>query len=330
MNQIFFAIIGVVFLVVLSTSLPYAHADQNAQMFQDNTSSIVQNGPLSCNCVAFRLEYVEDHYLNNVQDAIINTFKDKGDSLTIGLLGKDIGANAKVVGLLKDRLNNNNPPIELANRGWDNLDHTQYAEDEQSASIKMSSDKISRIFGVTPTVFMPPYNKFNNDTITAVHENGIKYMSASSISDPAPYNIHNTVLFHVPQTSLITYLLEDDPFFRGSINDKALAKIRLSLNSTGFSVVSIRSEDFAVQNGDNYNNQVDATKLQSLESLLDFLKSNGIKTVTIDQIPQMQISQNSPKWTNNLYTWYQTGQISYDDVISAIDYLIEQNIIKSN
>ena len=316
-----------------SQSIPPAQPSQSippAQPSQSN-SPLVQTATLpNCGCVAFRLEFVQDHYLNNVQDAIINTFQQKGASLTIGLLGKDIGANPKVVGLIKDRLRDNNPPIELANHGWDNLDHTQYAKDEQSASIKMSGDKISRIFGVTPTIFIPPFNKFNNDTITAVQENGIKYISSSVSADPGPYNIHNAILFHLPQTTLLSYLLEDDPFFRGGINDKALAKIRIGLNQTGFSVVTIRTQDFAVPNGDAFNNQVDAQKIQSLESLLDFLQSNGIKTVTIDQIPQMETAQKSPKWTNNLYTWYQTGQISYDEIISAIDYLVEQNIIKTN
>jgi peptidoglycan/xylan/chitin deacetylase (PgdA/CDA1 family) len=292
--------------------------------YEDTVRTIHPN----CNCTAFKLDFIQDHYLNNVQAAIIKSFQTKDAALTIGLLGDKIGDNPKVVGLLKNRLNDNTPPIQLANRGWDNLDHTQYAEEQQSASNKKTSDKISRLFGVTPTIFIPPYNKFNNDTLDAMHENGIRYFSSNLSLDPGPYNLHNDVPFHIPETSQLSYLLDDDPFYKGTINEKAVAKIKLSLVKTGFSVVTIKSQDFAVKNGDSYQNQVDVQKLQSLESLIDLIKSNGLKIVTIDQIPQEVTSPKSPSWTNNIYTWYQQGTISYNEVINAVNYLIEKNIIK--
>ena len=284
----------------------------------------------NCNCIAFRLDVVQDHYLNNVGGAIIKSFQKKNVSLTIGLFGDHIGDNAEVVDLLKDRLKDSNPPLKFANRGWDNLDHTQYGKDEQLASIKKTSDKISKIFGITPTIFIPPYNKFNNDTLAAIHENGIRYLSSSLRLDSGPYDLHNGAPFHIPQTVLITDLLEDDPFYKGTINEIALTKIKSNLNQYEFSVATLRAQDFAVKEGDSYKNQVDVQKLQNLESLIDYIKSNGLRVVTIDQIPQMATSQKSPNWINSIYTWYQEGRISHDELLNAVNYLIKNNIIKSD
>ena len=285
----------------------------------------------NCQCVAFRVDNVQDHSLNNVEDAIIKTFQKDNAGLTVGIYGNTIGTNQKLVSEIKAGLKGNNPTIAIANHGWDNLDHTQYAEDQQSKSIKKTNEKLLQVFGVTPTVFIPPLNRYNNDTIAAMHENGIQYLSAATATDPGPYDLRNDLPFHVPQTMAVSYIAQDDPFFKGTINEQALTKINISLNTTGFAVVTFRVQDLALSNGANtYVNQVDAKKLQTVDSVLEYLKSQGIKLVTIDKIPQLVTAKQSPKWTDQLYTLYKSGQISHDDVIQSVNYLIKQNIIKFN
>jgi peptidoglycan/xylan/chitin deacetylase (PgdA/CDA1 family) len=282
----------------------------------------------NCNCVAFRLDVIQDHSIGNIELAIIKSFQQKDASLTVGVIGKLIGTNPKIVGQLKDMVNNNSPNIELANRGWENLDHTQYTMAIQSNSIKKTNDQIANLFGVTPTLFIPPYNKFDNDTLSALRENGIKYISSSTSLDPGPYNFRNDLPLHVPQTILLSKLLADDVFYSGTINDKALAKIKENLNKTGFSVVSINAKDFVTRNNLTSTDQVNVQKLQTLESLLDFLKSSKIKIVTIEQIPQEVSSQKSPSWVHVISDMFKQGQISFEDVLVAQNYLIQQGIIK--
>lgn len=282
----------------------------------------------NCKCVAFRLDVIQDHSIGNIELAIIKSFQQKDASLTVGMIGKLIGSNPKIVGQLKDMVSNNNPNLELANRGWENLDHTQYTKDIQSTSITKTSEQISSLFGVTPSLFIPPYNKFNNDTLSALRENGIKYISSSTSLDPGPYNFHNELPMHIPQTILLSKLLADDVFYSGTINDKALAKIKANLNKTGFSVVGINAKDFVVKNNLTSTDQVDVQKLHTLESLIDFLKSNGIKIVTIEQIPQEVSAQKSPAWVHVISDLFQQGQISFEDVLIAQDYLIQKGIIQ--
>ena len=61
-----------------------------------------------------------------------------------------------------------------------------------------------------------------------LRENDIRYISSSVALDPGPYNLQDAVPFHIPQTAMVTDLLFDDPFYKGTINDKALAKIKWS------------------------------------------------------------------------------------------------------
>ena len=312
--------------------VPIEDIDKTVQSSVQNPlpkSTVNQTVP-NCNCIAFRLDFVSDRYLNNVDLAIIKLFKDKGVGLTAGVVGREIGQNAKVVLALKERAGNNNLPLKLANRGWDNLDHTQYDQEIQSASIKKTEDKIAGMVGTKPLIFIPPFNKFDNSTIAALQENDIRYISSSVALDPGPYNLQDAVPFHIPQTAMVTDLLFDDPFYKGTINDKALAKIKISNNHNGFSVATIRAQDFAVKDGDVYKNQVDTQSLQSLESLIDFLKSSGIKIVTIDKIPAEANSQKFPSWVKNMYSYYESGAISPDEMRNAIDYLITQNIVRNN
>ena len=274
-----------------------------------------------CNCIAFRLDYVSDRTLSNVQLAILKLFNDKGVGLTVGVMGKAIGGNTTIVHTLQSMLNNNNPNLKLANRGWDNLDHTQYDQEIQSASINKTEDKISSLFGVHSTIFIPPYDKFDNNTITAVQANGLQYISSTVKLDSGPYNFQNNGISRIPQTDTVPDLLLDDPFYKGTINDKALAKIKVSLTHYGFSVAAIRAQDYAVKVDNGYINQADPGGMKRLATLIDFLKSNNIKIVTLDDVPNEINSKKFPKWINNIYTYYERNEISADEMHNAINYL---------
>jgi hypothetical protein len=174
---------------------------------------------------------------------------------------------------------------------------------------------------------MPPNNAFNNDTINALRENEIMYYSSAGKSN-AESSVPNAPVY-VPQTLQVSDLLEDDLFYTGTINDKALSKIKKTWNETGFAVASIQSKNYAVKDGDESKNQVDLTQLQNLESLIDFLKSKGIKIVTINQIAKEMPSQKLPTWSNKILSWYEQGIISYKEVEKARNYLI-QNVYDNN
>lgn len=89
----------------------------------------------------------------------------------------------------------------------------------------------------------------------------------------------------------------------------------------------LQPQDFAVKK-DVYQNEIDTTKMQQIESLISYLQSNGVQIVAIDEIPKDATLQKSPLWIGKIYSWYEQGKISHEDVLNAIKYLIGKKIIQ--
>jgi peptidoglycan/xylan/chitin deacetylase (PgdA/CDA1 family) len=56
------------------------------------------------------------------------------------------------------------------------------SESEQKSALKEANEKMKRMFGDSSDVFVPPYAYFNNETINALEELGIRILRASLFS----------------------------------------------------------------------------------------------------------------------------------------------------
>jgi len=281
----------------------------------------------NCNCVAFRLDNVQDFWLNDVQNTVLDTFNKKNAPLTISILGKFIGDDPKVVDHIKESLQNKTTQIRLANRSWEYVDHTDYDLQKQLASIKQTNDKIFDVFGSRVVIFMPPYDAFNKDTIEAVKQTKMIYFSASITNDPPPFPTDS--LKHIPSTVSFANLSGDDPFLSGTTQQKALTKVQASVKQHGFAVVSLHPPDFAVQT-DVFENEVDADKMKLLESLIDDIRSSGLDVVTLEKIPALLDEKSIviPDWVKDNAAGWSEEKITDSDFTKGLEYLIDQNIIK--
>ncbi|HET8720266.1 MAG TPA: polysaccharide deacetylase family protein, partial [Candidatus Nitrosotenuis sp.] len=143
-------------------------------------------GPPNCNCVAFRIDNVQDYYLNDVQNMVIGKFDEKRTPVTIGVIGKFFGSDPKTVNFIKDKVANGT--IDMANRGWEYVDHTGYSVDKQSASIMQTNDKIYTSLHVKADIFSPPMDLFNKDTVQAVKQNKMQYFSSTISADTPAFS----------------------------------------------------------------------------------------------------------------------------------------------
>src|SRR5437660_12104509 len=119
----------------------------------------------SCHCIAFRLDDIQDYWLNNVQTKIIDTFQQKNTSLTIGIIENHVGQDPKITEYIKSKLVTETPKIEIANHGWNHEDFTKFSREQQSILMKNTNDKINSLFGIVPSVFIPPFNTVNSNTM---------------------------------------------------------------------------------------------------------------------------------------------------------------------
>lgn len=291
-----------------------------------NVTSDQEDIAANCNCLAFRLDNVQDFWLNDVQNTLLDTLDKKDVPITISVIGKFIGDDPKVVDKIKEKLKDPSQ-ARIANRGWEHIDHTSYDKEKQAASIRQTNEKISKVFGVSSAIFVPPYDTFNEGTLEAARQNKVVYFSANIAQEKLEFR--PDLLRHIPSTESFANLVDDDPFLNGTIQQKALQKVRLSLTQYGFAVVSMQPSDFAVKT-DVFQNEVNADKLALLEALIDDARASGINIVLLQSVPTMLDESKIviPDWIKSNAKWWAEDKIGDVDFTKDLEYLIEQKIIQ--
>jgi len=283
----------------------------------------------SCQCVSFRLDDIQDYWLDSVQTKIIDTFHQKNASLTIGIIGNHIGQDFKLVHDVKTKLGKT-PALEIANHGWNHEDFTQFSRDQQGVLMKNTNGKISTLFGVTPSAFIPPFDTINSDTMIAFFENNFKYISADVSQDNSSSFTKSVQVYHVPGTAQISNLTGNDNIWRHYDNQHVLVKIMSDIHKYGYSMVILHPPEFAQRLHSHYTNDVDATQIKNLGLLIDSIKKSGIKIVTMDQIPSNMQDKHYPGWLNSVFMLNEKGIISDKQVLSNVNYLIDKKVITSH
>ncbi|MBI3638925.1 MAG: polysaccharide deacetylase family protein [Thaumarchaeota archaeon] len=107
----------------------------------------------SCQCVAFRMDDVQDYWVDNAQIAIMHVFHKKHTSLTIGIIGNIFGDDPTLIQYIKNNIKNESS-IEIANHGWNHENFTDFNKKQQSLLMEKTDKKLTKLFGIKPTVFL--------------------------------------------------------------------------------------------------------------------------------------------------------------------------------
>lgn len=233
----------------------------------------------NCNCVAFRLDNIQDYWLSNVQAKVIDTFDKKNTGLTIGVIANSFGNDQMLTDDIKSKIKTGY--IDVGINGWSFEDFTTITKSEQSTLLKQSKEKISSMSGTSSSVFIPPYGKSNNDTFYAMTENNMNVISGSS-DTLIPSDITDKINSYSPTVfpSTIQQYNENQSLTL----DNTMTDIRNSIQTNGYAVVIINFQDYAQSNGTLKMNMPDNEKIAKLESLIDNVKNNGYNIVTIKEI----------------------------------------------
>ncbi len=332
----------------------------------NNKSDTIHTNTISlpkpnCNCVAFRLDNVQDYWLDDVQIKIIDSFGNKDAEITAGIIGNVFGDDAKLVSYLKSKTDIG--MTDIATNGWSFEDFTTYTRDKQSSLLQESKTKISTALDVTPTIFIPPYGKVNNDTIYAVSSNNITTISSGSgIMIPQDFA---DKISNYPANVFVGALMQNSN--QSTINNKIFAAVNDAVKKDGYAVIALNFQDYAQVNGTTKIDIPDTEKIQSLTTLIDNIRSQGYRITTVSKISnfldtehpftssiyswsQDKISnteflnsikssindtvQNNynfttvPSWLKHNAVFYENGQISDEEFIDAIKYLIKVHAIE--
>ena len=142
-----------------------------------------------CNCVVFRLDDIQDYWLSNNQQILINTFRNLSVPLTIGIIANEFGEDTALVKTINASLYDPRFELEIADHGYNHEDFTTFTYAQQLNLLQEALAKIKQYLPVVKKIntFIPPYNAWNNNTVTALAQVNITYMSSQLELDSPPY-----------------------------------------------------------------------------------------------------------------------------------------------
>ncbi len=240
----------------------------------------------TCNCVAFRLDDIQDYYLNRAQVKVIQTFEERNASLTIGVIANYFGDDAELLSFLWERIGSESFALDVANHGMNHEDFSLLAKEVQSDLLAAANGQIKDALGVQPSVFIAPFNRMNGDTLLAAAENNLHIVSTSLETEvPFVMNVTSpagvTALYHFPRTAQTGDISSNGTEWIGSGHRQTLLEIEESVSRYGYAVVMMHPQEFSVRDGINFQNVVDADQLAELELLLDSVRQEGYDIVTV-------------------------------------------------
>jgi peptidoglycan/xylan/chitin deacetylase (PgdA/CDA1 family) len=314
---------------IIKTNTKIVFSSEVKPNYENNIETVVPKEDKidTCNCVAFRLDDVQDYWLNDVQIKIIETFANKNTPLTIGILANTFGNDKKITEFVKDKFNDNKTDLEIASKGMSLTPFTNLDKSEQNKNLKESLDIIETIFDQRPTTFIPPNNKFNSDTLEVLIENNITHISSSlQNGDSPPFELSNQKVYRFP---LITTTGEFNPvknIFEGIPSEKTIFESTQGINNYGFSVISLQPQEFSIIENSTYTNAINYEQIDELVKLIDEINEKGYKIVTIGKInSNLQVSV--PEWIKNNAGWWAEGLIDDKTFVQGIEYLVKNGII---
>ncbi len=253
-------------------------------------STYAQTTGINCKCVVFRLDDVQDNWLDKVQNAVLGKFIDIGVPLTAGMIMNQYGTDPVVVNEVQQGYDLG--LFELALHGWDHVNYGMLSLDEQQKTLTQANAKLQAIHHTTSNIFIPPYNARNSDTLTAMGNIGLEIMSADLYPEGNPTFLPMTYpqgdpsgIISLPYT--VSNMAETKPL--GS-NGKTAAQLKSEIDASiaerGWAVVMLHPQDFALydKSTGKEQNAVNATQLSTLGDLIDQLNTAGIRITSYNEL----------------------------------------------
>jgi hypothetical protein len=244
----------------------------------------------NCNCVVFRMDDIQDYWVRAGQLATMNQFLAKNQSVTLGIIMNAVGNDSEIVNKIKQ--GKDSGLFELGVHGWNHTDYRKLSEQEQTNSMYDSNTKMTALFGNASEIFFPPFDAFNDGTINAMKQAGMKILGGNRSSfDQLDLQGNNnnqsqtlsSNIFYIPSTiSFKDYY--GDEYIRNSVQS-IFNNATQSVNAYGYAVIVIQPQDFMKidANGDP-TEAVDENQINDLSGLIDLILSNNIHIGSFSEI----------------------------------------------
>ncbi|MGN6346662.1 MAG: polysaccharide deacetylase family protein [Candidatus Nitrosocosmicus sp.] len=259
-------------------------------------------GQHKCNCIVFRLDDVQDDWLNKAQIDLMNLFISKNQSFSLGLIMNATGNDDALISKIKEGYNKG--LFELALHGYDHINFSKSNDYDQYMFLKMANQKMKILFGNYSKIFIPPYDAFNNGTLNAMYKIGIPILSSFAYEE---YNIYhnNSLLISNGNTNENNITINKVYHIPGSIGYKNFLNgtwiknplgnitnnISEDIDSKGYSVIVLHPQDFSeIDKNGSFVNSTNENEINDLSMLIDYLLLKNYNIVTFSKIMNIENS----------------------------------------
>ena len=281
-------------------------------------SQAVNSNKTNCNCVIFRLDDVQDYFLNRTQLALMKFFLEQNQSLSLGLISNSLGEDTPIVNEVRNGFQAGK--FELDSHGWNHENFSKFGEHDQINLLNNSTEKIQKLFGIRPSIFIPPQFQFNNATLDAMRQLGIKIISSdyffyvdrnqSHLITNITYSNYTTNddIFHFPNTVLYSDYVIDKSKTPSAAQwntppvEQLITLINKSLSANGYAVVTMHPQGFATTLNGKSINTVNETKLSDLKTLVNTIIDHNLRITSFNKLASMLDSVNSTALSRMTYS----------------------------
>jgi peptidoglycan/xylan/chitin deacetylase (PgdA/CDA1 family) len=238
----------------------------------------------SSKCIIFRLDDVKDYCCSVAQIAVMDLFIAKGHTISLGLEMNSIGGDKA---LMEKILQGNNKGLwELCLHGWAHEDYSKLNKVEQENLLRKCNTEMQNLFRCISNVFIPPYNRFNNHTLTAMTKLGIGIISSATHLDkqffPVSRRSRSHDIVHIPETTTFE-IFHHDKVYRVPV-ERILQDVDKSLDKYGFAVITLHPISFMKLERGKYTQSIDERQFDDLSLLTESLISKNISITTFSEI----------------------------------------------
>jgi len=265
------------------------HKHVTKSVHPKSSSANIQNG---CNCVIFRLDDVQDYWLNGIQTTVMDQFIQKNQPLSLGVIMAYTGNDAIIVNKVNQGASLG--LFELSVHGWDHVDYSQLNLTEQTSTLQQANGAMKTLFGNYSNVFITPYDTFNDNTLVAMNSLGYKIISAAEWADNYPRYIadgrsnivDNYGIYHLPES--IGFVQYDNNTSTRVPNGQILATVDSEIASQGYAVITLHAQDFRQKINGAPIDVLNQTEIQDLNSLMKSINSKNYHIRTFNQVIQFK------------------------------------------
>lgn len=257
--------------------------EESISVFKEGTK--VTKEIITCNCVAFRLDDVQDYYLRGPQVDIIELFQQKNADLTIGIIGSVFGTDPLLVNYIERGLANEFSTLEIASHSYSNAKLTALGKTEQKTLLEKTNEVLQNTLGITPKTFIPPLNLFDDNTLEITAELGFTHITGHIDENHSPpYLGVDSEILYFPANTQTAKLNPDGVTWNKQERSLILEEIKEFIDENGFAVVMMHPYEFTIEELGAYTTETDQDMIDRVGKLIDEINESGIEIVTISEI----------------------------------------------